>query len=96
MSCLLSCATAQSNSKTKAYALHGTIEEVKDQEKKCTVKHDKIEGYMEAMTMDYGVSDPEMFKRIKAGDEIVATIYQDEYTLYNIRFVRIDDRFGVQ
>ncbi|MBV8844021.1 MAG: copper-binding protein [Bryobacterales bacterium] len=92
LACLISSATAQSNSKTKAYTLHGTIQEVKDADKKVTVKHDKIEGYMGAMTMDYGVSDPEMFKKLKAGDEIVATIYQDEYTLYNIRLVQIDDR----
>jgi Cu/Ag efflux protein CusF len=83
---------AQSKKDTKAYTLHGTIEQVKDSEKKVTVKHDKIEGYMGAMTMDYGVSDPEMMKKLKTGDEIVATIYQDEYVLYNIRFVRIDDR----
>jgi Cu/Ag efflux protein CusF len=92
LTCLMSSATAQSSSKAKAYTLHGTIQQVKDPEKKVTVKHDKIEGYMGAMTMDYGVADPEMMKKLKAGDEIVATIYQDEYTLYNIRFVRIDDR----
>ena len=85
-------AAAQSNAKKKSYTLHGKIEAVKDTEKKVTVKHDKIEGYMGAMTMDYGVPDAAMLKKLKAGDEIAATVYQDEYNLYDIRVVVIDDR----
>jgi Cu/Ag efflux protein CusF len=85
-------ALAQSNAKKKSYTLHGTIQAVKDSEKKVTVKHDKIEGYMGAMTMDYGVPDAAMLKKLKAGDEIAATIYEDEYNLYDIRVVQIDDR----
>lgn len=84
--------SAQTNAKKKSYTLHGTIQAVKDSEKKVTVKHDKIEGYMGAMTMDYGVSDGAMLKKLKAGDEIAATIYEDEYNLYDIRVVQIDDR----
>jgi Cu/Ag efflux protein CusF len=86
------CLGAQSNAKKKSFTLHGTIQEVKDSQKKVTVKHDKIEGYMGAMTMDYAVADEAMLKKLKAGDEIAATIYQDDYTLYDIRLVQIDDR----
>jgi Cu/Ag efflux protein CusF len=75
---------AQANAKKKNYTLHGTIQAVKGSEQKVTVKHDKIEGYMGAMTMDYKVADPEMMKKLKTGDEITATIYEDEYTLYDI------------
>lgn len=85
-------AAAQSNAKKKSYTLHGTIQAVKDSQKRVTVKHDKIEGYMGAMTMDYGVPDEAMLKKLKAGDEIAATIYEDEYNLYDIRVVQIDDR----
>lgn len=78
---------AQSNAKKKSFTLHGTIQEVKEPQKKVTVKHDKIEGYMGAMTMDYGVADAAALKKLKAGDEIAATIYEDDYTLYDIRVV---------
>jgi Cu/Ag efflux protein CusF len=83
---------AQANSKKKSYTLHGVIQAVKGSEKKVTVKHDKIEGYMGAMTMDYKVADEAMMKKLKPGDEITATLYQDDYTLYDIRLTQIDDR----
>jgi|307.fasta_scaffold1224600_1 Cu/Ag efflux protein CusF len=85
-------AFAQANAKKKSYTLHGKIEAVKGSEKKVTVKHDKIEGYMGAMTMDYKVADDAMLKKLKPGDEITATLYQDDYTLYDIRLTQIDDR----
>jgi Cu/Ag efflux protein CusF len=91
--CLLGAAGfAQANAKKKSYTLHGKIEAVKGSEKKVTVKHDKIEGYMGAMTMDYRVADDAMLKKLKPGDEITATLYQDDYTLYDIRLTQIDDR----
>ena len=77
-------ASAQDKSK-KTYTLHGKIEAVKQSEKKATVKHDKIEGYMGAMTMDYGIGDPAMVNKLKTGDEITATIYDGDYTLYDIK-----------
>ena len=82
---------AQSNAKKKAYTLHGKIEAVKEADKKVTVKHDKIEGYMAAMTMDYKVDDAAM-KKLKAGDEITATLYEDDYTLYNVKVLQPDGR----
>ena len=85
-------AFAQANAKKKSYTLHGKIEAVKESEKKVSVKHDKIEGYMGAMTMDYKVADDAMLKKLKPGDEITATLYEDDYTLYDIRPTQIDDR----
>ena len=91
--CMLAAASfGQANSKKKSYTLHGKIEAVKDSEKKVTVKHDKIEGYMGAMTMDYKVADDAVLKKLKPGDEITATLYQDDYTLYDIRLTPVDDR----
>ena len=85
-------AFAQANAKKKSYTLHGKIEAVKGSEKKVTVKHDKIEGYIGAMTMDYKVADDAMLNKLKPGDEITATLYEDDYTLYDIRLTQIDDR----
>jgi Cu/Ag efflux protein CusF len=91
--CLLAAAGfAQANAKKKSYTLHGKIEAVKGSEKRVTVKHDKIEGYMGAMTMDYKVDDDAMLNKLQPGDEITATLYEDDYTLYDIRLTRIDDR----
>ena len=39
-----------------------------------TVKHDKIEGWMEAMTMEYPVKDPQEFGKLKVGANIQAKI----------------------
>ena len=86
LSFLLICGSfAQSAAKKKAYTLHGKIEAVKDADKKVTVNHDKIEGLMGAMTMDYKVADDATLKKLKAGDEITATLYEGDYTLYNVK-----------
>ena len=39
-----------------------------------TVKHGKIEGWMEAMTMEYPVKDKEEFLKLKVGEQIQAKI----------------------
>ena len=91
-SLLAASAFAQANAKKKSFTLHGKIEAVKGSEQKVTVKHDKIEGYMGAMTMDYKVADDAMLKKLKPGDEITATLYQDDYTLYDIRLTQSDGR----
>lgn len=83
---------APAQTKGKAHKLHGKIEAVKTADKKVTVNHDKIDNYMGAMTMDYKVADPAILKKLKPGDEITATLYEDDFTLYNIQLVRIDDR----
>ena len=93
LACLFAAsAFAQANAKKKSYTLHGVIQAVKGSEKKVTVKHDKIEGYMGAMTMDYKVADEATLEKLKPGDEITATLYEDDYTLYDIRLSQIDDR----
>jgi len=86
--------SAQSNANKKSYSLHGTIEAVKDADQKVTVKHDKIEGYMGAMTMDYKVGDAGMIKKLKTGDEVTATLYDGDFTLYNIQVKSGDGKTG--
>ena len=39
-----------------------------------TVKHGKIEGWMDAMTMEYPVKDKDQFLKLKVGDQIQAKI----------------------
>ncbi len=69
----------------KSYTLKGKVTEVgKDV---LTVNHDKVEGYMSAMTMPYKVDKVDILKKVKAGDQIEATVYDDDYTLYDIKVV---------
>ena len=39
------------------------------------IKGDKIEGWMEAMTMEYPVKDDNEYQKLLAGDQIRATVY---------------------
>ena len=39
------------------------------------IKHQKIEGWMEAMTMEFPVKDTEYFRSLNSGDRITATVF---------------------
>ncbi len=80
---LLPSAVAQQ--KGKQFTLKGKVTDVgKDV---LTVDHGNVEGYMGAMTMPYKVDKVDILKAIKTGDQIEATVYADDYTLYNIKVV---------
>ena len=77
-------ATAQ-QAKGKSHTLAGKVEAV--QADRLTVNHGKVEGYMDAMTMPYKVDKPDLLKNVKVGDQIKATVYDGDYTLYDIHVV---------
>ncbi len=53
-----------------------------------TVSGDKVEVWkMDAMTMKYKVDDPNILKKVKAGDEITATVYEGDYSLHRVQVV---------
>ena len=67
----------------KSHVLKGKVTEVgKDS---VTVDHKDVPGYMGAMTMPYKVDKVDILKSLKAGDEIEATVYDSDYTLYDIK-----------
>src|SRR5260370_28708819 len=68
--------------KAKSYTFHGKVTAVT--EKGLTVNGEKVEGWMEAMTMTYPVDKPEVLKMVKAGDHIMATVYEGDMTLHNV------------
>jgi Cu/Ag efflux protein CusF len=82
---MVSCAFAQTKGKGKAasHTMHGKVMEVGSTS--LTVDHEKVEGYMDAMTMAYKVDKPESLKSLKKGDMILATVYDGDYTLYDIK-----------
>ncbi len=73
----------------KRYALRGEIVSLDPQNKVATVKHEKIEGWMEAMTMDFPVRDDAGWKRLTPGALITATVFVDgmDYHLGEIQVV---------
>jgi Cu/Ag efflux protein CusF len=79
--------------KGKAMTFHGKVEAVT--EKGLTVNGEKVEGWMAAMTMNYPVDSPDILKKVKVGDQIMATVYQGDVTLHNV-MVMPPDKLGKQ
>jgi len=52
-----------------------------------SINGENVDGWMAAMTMIYPVDNADVFKTAKVGDSIEATVYQDDYTLYNVKVV---------
>ncbi|MCU1337854.1 MAG: hypothetical protein JWO19_3435 [Bryobacterales bacterium] len=85
LGCLLavnSFAQDKTKGKTKSYTFHGKVEAVTD--KGLTVNGEKVEGWMDAMTMTYKVDKPDVLKKVKVGDQIMATVYEGDMTLHNV------------
>jgi Cu/Ag efflux protein CusF len=76
-------AHAQDAAKGKGMTFHGKVEAVSD--KGLTVNGEKLEGWMDAMTMSYPVDKPDVLKKIKVGDAIMATVYKGDITLHDVR-----------
>jgi len=58
----------------KEYQLQGEVVSVDPSAQTAMVKGGKIEGWMEAMTMEYPVKDKAEFGKLKAGEKIQAKI----------------------
>ena len=72
----------------KAHILKGKVTELNAGTKTLTVDHQKVEGYMDAMVMGYKVDKADIFKTVKVGDKIEATVYDADYTLYDVKVVK--------
>ena len=75
----------QASSGKKEYTFHGKVEAVNKNAKSLTVNGEKVEGWMGAMTMDYKVDDPSVIDKLKPGDQIMATVYDGDYTLHKVK-----------
>lgn len=69
----------------KQYTFKGKVERVDGTNKRLTVTNEPIEGWMGAMTMGYGVSNPDVLVQLKPGDEIRAKVYEGDFTLYDVQ-----------
>src|SRR5262249_27587032 len=79
--------------KGKGMMFHGKVEAVTDTG--LTVNGEKVEGWMDAMTMTYRVDKADVLKKIKAGDQIMATVYKGDMVLHNVE-VMPPDKAGKQ
>jgi Cu/Ag efflux protein CusF len=58
----------------KEYQMQGEVVSVDPAAQTATVKSGKIEGWMEAMTMEYPVKDKAEFSKLRAGEKIQAKL----------------------
>jgi Cu/Ag efflux protein CusF len=58
----------------KTYTFHGTPLKIDAAEGMITIKHEKIEGYMDAMTMPYKVASADILKQVTVGKETHFTL----------------------
>jgi protein SCO1/2 len=56
------------------YQLHGQILRLRPENRIAVIKHEKIEGWMEAMTMEFPVPDAAAYDKLKEGEWIHATV----------------------
>ena len=64
-------------SSTKQYPIRGTVVQVDQNDSQITLQHDAIPSFMEAMTMQYPVTDKAALGEVHPGDKIVATLLAD-------------------
>jgi Cu/Ag efflux protein CusF len=76
---------AQAQGEKKTYTFHGKVEKVSADG--LTVNGDKVEGWMDAMTMKYKVDNRKVLKTVKPGDEITATVYEGDLSLHKVQVV---------
>ena len=72
----------------KNFTFHGKVESIDAASKSMTVDGDKVEGWMEAMSMKYTVDNADVLKTVKVGDTIEATVYGGDYKLYKVHVVK--------
>src|SRR5436190_19768438 len=56
--------------KRNTYQVKGVIKEITPDRKQAQIEHEKIPGYMEAMTMMFDVRDPEELKGLQPNDQV--------------------------
>ena len=72
----------------KQFVFKGKVEKVDAANKTLFVKSEKVDGWMDSMTMSYAPDKEDALKKVKPGDDITAKVYDGDYrTLYDIQVV---------
>jgi len=73
----------------KEFVFKGKVEKVDANAKTVTVNNEKVDGWMNSMTMSYSVDKPDVLKTVKPGDQITAKVYEGDFkTLYSVEVVK--------
>ena len=78
---------AADNTPPTRYQMRGEVLRLDPSLHIAVIKGEKIEGWMEAMTMEYPIRDLQEFQKLKAGDKIQATVFVkgDDYWVGEIQ-----------
>src|SRR5947208_7012466 len=72
----------------KEHVFQGKVEKIDLANKTFTIKGQKVEGWMDAMTMNYAPDKEDVLKKVKIGDEITAKVHDGDFrTLYDVQVV---------
>jgi Cu/Ag efflux protein CusF len=72
----------------KEHVFKGKVEKIDLNAKTFTVNGEKVDGWMDSMTMVYVPDKEEVLKQVKVGDQITAKVYdQDFRTLHDVHVV---------
>ena len=72
----------------KEYVFKGKVEKIDLTNKTFTVNGQKVEGWMDAMAMNYVPDKEDVLKKVRVGDEITAKVYDGDYrTLHDVQIV---------
>jgi Cu/Ag efflux protein CusF len=85
---LLALFGCQQQKPAKLYTVRGVIVKVDPAGKSAGIDAEKIDDWMEAMTMDYPVHDSKVLEGLKPGDHITATVHVPEDLNYWIDDVK--------
>ena len=90
---VLSCGYGQQNKNAppagkKEHVFKGKVEKIDLANKTFTVNGQKVEGWMDAMTMNYVPDKEDVLKKVKVGDEITAKVYDGDFrTLHDVQVI---------
>ena len=93
LSLLLSSAYGQEKKTAgkKEYTFRGKVQKIDLNAKTFVVNGQKVEGWMDAMTMTYAPDKADVLKNLKVGDEITAKVYDgDFHTLHDVHIVPVN------
>ena len=72
----------------KEYVFKGKVEKIDLANKTFVVNGEKVEGWMGPMTMSYAPDKEDVLKKLKAGDQITAKVYDGDFrVLHDVQVV---------
>ena len=81
-------ATDTIQTKQKIYRAVGVIKEVNRKERSLKIRHEDIEGLMEAMTMDFDVQSSKLLRNLKIGDKVAFELTSKSLTIVKIKKIK--------